>query len=186
MPHSRVTHRHRLTVQSDLLPQPSSHSRLRIRKPNTLGPNSTLPTPQPSLPIPQRDPVWTPWQIIPGAPFRIPHLPGPSIAAAALIPLGSTPFETEPQPRGQIAAREPEHGRQGHPETDGDGPDHLPGHTTFGLSFGKGFGEDWRVALQTVNLTNKRFLLDSANTFGGTHFAEPRQIYVELRYRFHY
>ena len=25
-----------------------------------------------------------------------------------------------------------------------------------------------------------------ANTFGGTHFAEPRQIYVELRYRFHY
>jgi outer membrane receptor protein involved in Fe transport len=69
---------------------------------------------------------------------------------------------------------------------DGDGPDHLPGHTTFGLSFGKGFGENWRLALQTVNLTNQRFLLDSANTFGGTHFAEPRQIYVELRYRFHY
>ena len=68
----------------------------------------------------------------------------------------------------------------------GDGPDHLPGHTTFGLSFGKGFGENWRVALQTVNLTNERFLLDSANTFGGTHFNEPRQIYVELRYRFHY
>jgi outer membrane receptor protein involved in Fe transport len=69
---------------------------------------------------------------------------------------------------------------------DGNGPDHLPGHTTFDVSFGKGFGENWRVALQTVNLTNKRFLLDSANTFGGTHSAEPRQIYVELRYRFHY
>ena len=68
----------------------------------------------------------------------------------------------------------------------GDGPDHLPNHTTLDLSFGKGFGEKWRVALQTVNLTNKRFLLDNANTFGGTHFAEPRQIYVELRYRFHY
>jgi outer membrane receptor protein involved in Fe transport len=68
----------------------------------------------------------------------------------------------------------------------GDGPDHLPDHTTLDLSFGKGLGENWRVALQTVNLTNKRFLLDSANTFGGTHFAEPRQIYVELRYRFHY
>lgn len=67
----------------------------------------------------------------------------------------------------------------------GDGPDHLPGHT-FDVSLGKGFGEYWLVALQTVNLTNKRFLLDSANTFGGTHFAEPRQIYVELRYRFHY
>jgi len=69
---------------------------------------------------------------------------------------------------------------------DGDGPNHLPGHTTFGLSVGKGFGENWRVALQTVNLTNQRYLLDSANTFGGTHFAEPRQIYVEVRYRFHY
>ena len=68
----------------------------------------------------------------------------------------------------------------------GDGPDHLPGHTTFDFSVGKGFGENWMVALQGVNVTNKRFLLDSANTFGGTHFAEPRQIYVELRYRFHY
>jgi outer membrane receptor protein involved in Fe transport len=69
---------------------------------------------------------------------------------------------------------------------DGDGPNHLPSHTTLDVSFGKGFGENWLLALQTVNLTNKRFLLDSANTFGGTHFAEPRQIYVELRYRFHY
>jgi outer membrane receptor protein involved in Fe transport len=69
---------------------------------------------------------------------------------------------------------------------DGDGPDHLPGHATFGFSVGKGFGENWRLALQTVNLTNNRFLLDSANTFGGTHFNEPRQIYVEARYRFHY
>ncbi|HJX92525.1 MAG TPA: TonB-dependent receptor [Pyrinomonadaceae bacterium] len=69
---------------------------------------------------------------------------------------------------------------------DGDGPDHLPGHTTFDVSFGKGLGEYWSLALQTVNLTNNRFLLDSANTFGGTHFAEPRQIYVEVKYRFHY
>jgi hypothetical protein len=69
---------------------------------------------------------------------------------------------------------------------DGDGPNHLPGHTTLDVSFGKGFGEDWLVALQTVNVTNQRFLLDSANTFGGTHFSEPRQIYVEVRYRFHY
>ncbi len=68
----------------------------------------------------------------------------------------------------------------------GDGPNHLPAHTTLDVSLGKGFGENWRVALQTVNLTNRRFLLDSANTFGGTHFTEPRQIYVELRYRFHY
>ncbi len=69
---------------------------------------------------------------------------------------------------------------------DGDGPDHLPGHLTVDLSFAKGFGEKWLVALQTVNVTNKRFLLDKSNTFGGTHFNDPRQIYVEVRYRFHY
>jgi outer membrane cobalamin receptor len=68
----------------------------------------------------------------------------------------------------------------------GDGPEHLPGHTTFDLSVGRQFGEDWRVAIQSVNLTNRRFLLDSSNAFGGTHFVEPRQVYVELRYRFHY
>ena len=68
----------------------------------------------------------------------------------------------------------------------GDGPDHLPSHTTFDFSVGRGFGENWLVAFHAVNVTNKRFLLDSANTFGGTHFNEARQIYVELRYRFHY
>jgi len=69
---------------------------------------------------------------------------------------------------------------------DGDGPGHLRSHTTLDFSLGKGFGENWLVALQTVNVTNRQFLLDRANTFGGTHFSEPRQIYVELRYRFHY
>ncbi|HEX6716823.1 MAG TPA: TonB-dependent receptor [Pyrinomonadaceae bacterium] len=69
---------------------------------------------------------------------------------------------------------------------DGDGPNHLPAHTTFDLSFGRGFGENWLVSLQTVNLANKRYLLDNSNTFGGTHFNEPRQIYVEVRHRFHY
>jgi outer membrane cobalamin receptor len=68
----------------------------------------------------------------------------------------------------------------------GDGPEHLPGHTTFDLSLGKQFGEDWLVAVKSVNLLNSRFLLDNSNTFGGTHFVEPRQIYVELRYLFHY
>jgi len=68
----------------------------------------------------------------------------------------------------------------------GDGPGHLPGHTSFDLSFGKTFGENWTIGVQTVNLGNARFLLDSSNTFGGTHFVEPRQVYVDLRYRFHY
>src|SRR5882724_2102480 len=76
--------------------------------------------------------------------------------------------------------------RYGSGFTDAGGPAHLPGHTLIDVSFGKGLGEDWLIALQSVNITNRRFLLDNSNTFGGTHFAEPRQIYVELRYRFHY
>jgi len=76
--------------------------------------------------------------------------------------------------------------RYGSGFTDGGGSAHLPGHRLIDVSFGKGFGENWLIVLQSVNLANRRFLLDNSNTFGGTHFAEPRQIYLELRYRFHY
>jgi outer membrane receptor protein involved in Fe transport len=69
---------------------------------------------------------------------------------------------------------------------DGDGPSHLPSHTTFDLGFGKSFGENWALRLTALNLTDQRFLLDNSNTFGGTHFANPREISVQLKYRFHY
>jgi outer membrane cobalamin receptor len=70
--------------------------------------------------------------------------------------------------------------------TNGEGPEHLPGHTTFDLSAGKSFGERWSVAVHALNVANNRFLLDNSETFGGAHFVDPRQIYVEVRYRFHY
>ena len=69
---------------------------------------------------------------------------------------------------------------------DGNGISHLPGHTLVDLSLGKGFGEDWQLSISAVNVANGRFLLDNSNTFGGTHFVEPRQVYVEVRYRLHY
>jgi outer membrane cobalamin receptor len=65
-------------------------------------------------------------------------------------------------------------------------PSHLPGHVTLDLSGGKSFGESWSVAFHAINVADKRFLLDNSTTFGGTHFVDPRQFYVELRYRFHY
>jgi outer membrane receptor protein involved in Fe transport len=68
----------------------------------------------------------------------------------------------------------------------GDGPSHLPPHSTFDLSIGKNFGENWTVSANAVNLANTRYLLDTSNTFGGTHFILPRQIYAEVRYRFHF
>jgi outer membrane cobalamin receptor len=70
--------------------------------------------------------------------------------------------------------------------TDGEGPEHLPGRTTFDMSAGKSFGEKWNVAVHAVNVANNRFLLDNSETFGGRHFDDPRQVYVEVRYRFHY
>ena len=76
--------------------------------------------------------------------------------------------------------------RYGSGFTDAGGPAHLPGHTLVDLSVGKTFRENWRMAIHVINVANRRFLLDNSETFGGTHFVEPRQIYVELRYRFHY
>ena len=68
----------------------------------------------------------------------------------------------------------------------GDGPGHLPSYRTIDLSLGKSFGESWSAKLTAMNLTNKRYLIDLSNTFGGSHFANPREISLQVRYRFHY
>jgi len=71
--------------------------------------------------------------------------------------------------------------------TDGSSnvPVHLQGHTTGDISVGKSFSENVTISATALNLTNRRFLLDNSQTFGGTHYGEPRQIYVQVRYRFH-
>jgi len=65
-------------------------------------------------------------------------------------------------------------------------PDHLPGHTTFDLSLGKDLGEKFTASLSATNVANRRVLLDNSFTFGGTHYLNPREIFVQVRYRFHY
>jgi outer membrane cobalamin receptor len=64
--------------------------------------------------------------------------------------------------------------------------DHLSPHTTFDLSLGKSFGERFSANLQGINVANRRVLLDNSFTFGGTHYINPREIFVQLRYRFRY
>jgi hypothetical protein len=64
--------------------------------------------------------------------------------------------------------------------------DHLPQHTTFDLSLGKDFGERFSATLTALNVTGRRVDLDNSQTFGGFHWNNPREIFVELRYRFHY
>ena len=68
----------------------------------------------------------------------------------------------------------------------GDGPDHLPSYRTIDVSVGKSFGESWSAKVSAMNLTNKRYFIDLSNTFGGSHFANPREISLQIRYRFHY
>lgn len=64
--------------------------------------------------------------------------------------------------------------------------DYLPAHTTFDASIGKTFHEKYTVSLTALNIGNRRVLLDNSLTFGGFHFNDPRQIYVEFRWHFHY
>ncbi len=67
-----------------------------------------------------------------------------------------------------------------------DSNNHLQPHTTFDLSLGKSFGEKFSVNVQGINLANRRVLLDNSFTFGGTHYLNPREIFVQLRFHFHY
>ena len=65
---------------------------------------------------------------------------------------------------------------------------YLPQHTTFDISLGRSFGEKekYKVSLTALNVANRRVLLDNSLTFGGFHYNDPREIYVEFRYKFHY
>jgi hypothetical protein len=63
---------------------------------------------------------------------------------------------------------------------------YLPQHTTFDISLGKSFGEKYTVGLTVLNVANRRVLLDNSLTFGGFHYNDPREIYVEFKWRFHY
>jgi outer membrane receptor protein involved in Fe transport len=63
---------------------------------------------------------------------------------------------------------------------------YLPGHTTFDLAVGKTFAENYTISVTALNVANRRVQLDNSLTFGGFHWNDPRQIYAEFRYRFHY
>jgi TonB dependent receptor/Carboxypeptidase regulatory-like domain/TonB-dependent Receptor Plug Domain len=64
--------------------------------------------------------------------------------------------------------------------------DYLPGHATVDLALGKSFAEKYTISVTALNLANRRVQLDNSLTFGGFHWNDSRQIYAEIRYRFHY
>jgi hypothetical protein len=63
---------------------------------------------------------------------------------------------------------------------------YLPGHVSADLSLGKAIGDKFSVSVNAQNIANTRRLLDNSLTFGGFHYDDPRQIYGEVRYRFHF
>ena len=63
---------------------------------------------------------------------------------------------------------------------------YLPVHTTFDLSGGHSFGENWKLSASILNVTNHRVLLDNSVTIGGFHTNDPRMISAQLKYRFHF
>jgi len=64
--------------------------------------------------------------------------------------------------------------------------DYLPPHFSVDLSIGKTFGEKYTISATALNVANRRVQIDNSQTFGGFHWDDPRQIYAEFRYRFHY
>jgi outer membrane cobalamin receptor len=73
----------------------------------------------------------------------------------------------------------------GSPNAEFPGP-YLPGHTTVDLTLGKNFGEKFTASVTGLNIANRHLLIDNSLTFGGFHFNDPREIYVEFKWRFHY
>ena len=51
---------------------------------------------------------------------------------------------------------------------------------------GKSFGDNLMVRFIGTNITNQRYQLDSSNTFGGSHWADPFMCSVQVKFRFHY
>ncbi len=63
---------------------------------------------------------------------------------------------------------------------------YLPGHVWADVAVGKEIGENFTVSVQTTNIANSRTILDNSLTFGGFHYNDPREVYGEVRYRFHF
>ncbi|MDE2261206.1 MAG: TonB-dependent receptor, partial [Gammaproteobacteria bacterium] len=65
-------------------------------------------------------------------------------------------------------------------------PSHLPSHAELDMTAGRNLGGDLSVSVTALNIANRHLLTDNSLTFGGVHWNDPFQIYVQLRYRFHY
>jgi outer membrane receptor for ferric coprogen and ferric-rhodotorulic acid len=68
----------------------------------------------------------------------------------------------------------------------GNGPDHMPQHTAGDIAVGKDLGDRLSLRFIAQNVTDALFLTGFENAFAGTHYSNPREVSVQVRYRFHY
>jgi hypothetical protein len=68
----------------------------------------------------------------------------------------------------------------------GDGPDHMPPHTTGDVALGKDLGDKLSVRVTLLNVTDNAYLTGIDNSFAGTHYANPREGTIQLRWKFNY
>jgi outer membrane receptor protein involved in Fe transport len=68
----------------------------------------------------------------------------------------------------------------------GNGPDHMPPHTTGDVAVGKDIGDKWSLRVTVLNVTNNTYLTGIENSFAGTHYANPREGTIQLRWKFNY
>ena len=68
----------------------------------------------------------------------------------------------------------------------GNGPAHLPSHTTGDISVGKDFNKSLTLRVTALNVTNELYLTGFENSFAGTHYANPREVAAQVRWKFHY
>ena len=68
----------------------------------------------------------------------------------------------------------------------GNGPDHMPRHTTLDVAAGKDLGSNVQLRFSALNVTDALFLTGFENSFAGTHYANPREITGQVKIKFHY
>jgi TonB dependent receptor/Carboxypeptidase regulatory-like domain/TonB-dependent Receptor Plug Domain len=64
--------------------------------------------------------------------------------------------------------------------------EYLNPDTNVDLAVGKDFGSKYSLSVTATNVADNRVLLDNSLTFGGFHYNDPRQVYGQFRYHFHF
>jgi outer membrane receptor protein involved in Fe transport len=62
----------------------------------------------------------------------------------------------------------------------------MPAHTTLDLAAGKDLGQNVSLRVSALNVTNALFLTGFENSFAGTHYANPREVTAQVKFKFHY